>query len=155
KRVERSLEEQREWLRVTLASIGDAVIATDTLGYVTFLNSVAQFLTGWTQEEAVGQPLTTVLNILHEQTRQAVENPALRALREGQAVGLSNHTVLIAKDGSEKAIDDSAAPIHDEKGNAVGAVLFFRDVTEQRRLERLTADRLAAARLLASIVESS
>src|SRR5205823_14283631 len=135
---EEALRKQSEWLRVTLASIGDAVIATDTQGDVTFLNPVAQLLTGWAQEEAVGRPLTTVFNVVHEQTRQGVENPALRALREGRIVGPANHSVLIAKGGSEKAIDDSAAPIRDQKGNVVGAVLVFRDVTAQRRLERST-----------------
>ena len=105
------MREQRERLRTTLASIGDAVITTDTEGRVTYLNAVAESLTGWTNAEAVGQPLDAVFRIVNEQTRQPVENPATRALREGVVVGLANHTVLIAKDGTERPIDDSAAPI--------------------------------------------
>ena len=110
RRAEEQVHEQREWLRVTLASIGDAVIATDTEGRVTFLNAVAQELTGWTQDDAEGQPLETVFAILNEQTRQPVENPVEKVLREGVIVGLANHTVLIAKDGTERPIDDSCRP---------------------------------------------
>ncbi len=136
KRNEQKVREQQEWLRVTLASIGDAVIATDTQGRVTFLNPVAQDLTGWTELDAQGQPLEAVFHILNEQTRQAVENPVAKVLREGVIVGLGNHTVLIAKDATERPIDDSAAPIRDTSGNMVGVVLIFRDVTEQRLSER-------------------
>jgi PAS domain S-box-containing protein len=143
-----SLRYEREMLRITLASIGDAVVVTDTEGRVTFLNSMAQTLTGWKDEKAKGQPLETVFRIINEQTRQTVENPAVRALREGTIVGLANHTILIAKDGAERAIDDSAAPIRHEKRNVAGVVLVFRDVTEQRKAQR-------SARFLASIVESS
>ena len=114
---------------MTLASIGDAVIATDTEGRVTFLNAVAEALTGWTSEDAEGEPLETVFGIVNEQTRQPVENPAPRALREGVVVGLANHTVLIARDGTERPIDDSAAPIRDERGRSGrgGAGLPGRD----------------------------
>ena len=117
------LHEQREWFRTTLASIGDAVIATDTEGHVAFLNSVAESLTGWKQEEAKGQPLEVVFRIVNEDTRQPVENPALRALKEGTIVGLANHTILIAKDGTERPIDDSAAPIRNAAGILPGACL--------------------------------
>jgi PAS domain S-box-containing protein len=106
-----ALHEQREWLRVTLSSIGDAVIATDTDGRKTFMNPVAQVVTGWRLEEATGAPLETVFKIVDEQTRRTVKNPAFKALREGVVVGLANHTLLIAKDGTEHPIDDSAAPI--------------------------------------------
>jgi PAS domain S-box-containing protein len=147
-RAEGELAAERERLRITLASIGDAVISTDADGRVVFLNGVAEALTGWPQAEAAGRPLPDVFRILHERTRQPVENPALRALREGVVVGLANHTVLVARDGSERPIDDSAAPMRDEQGNPVGAVLVFRDVTERRRTEE------ARARL-AAIVESS
>jgi PAS domain S-box-containing protein len=143
-----TLRYEREMLRITLASIGDAVIATDIEGRVTFLNSVAQNLTGWSEQDSKNQPLESVFRIINEHTRKTVENPALRALREGIIVGLANHTILIAKDGTERAIDDSAAPIRDQKGDLAGAVLVFRDVTEQRRAER-------SARFLASIVGSS
>ena len=133
---EERLREQQEWLRVTLASIGDAVIATDAEGRVTFLNPVAQDLTGWTQEDAHGQPLETVFVILNEQTRQPVENPVETVLQNGVVVGLGNHTVLIARNGAERPIDDSAAPIRNAAGEMIGVVLIFRDVTDQRRAER-------------------
>ncbi len=147
-RAEDTLQKQSEWMRITLASIGDAVISTDAVGRVTFLNGVAEFLTGWTQAEAVGQPLSDVFRIINEVTRQPAENPALRALQVGTVVGLANHTILIARDGTERPIDDSAAPMRDGAGAMVGAVLVFRDVTERRRAEE------ARARL-AAIVDSS
>lgn len=136
KQGEERLRKQRELLRVTLASIGDAVIATDTQGLVTFLNAVAEELTGWTEADANGQPLETVFKILHEQTRQRVQNPVATVLKEGRVVGMGNHTVLVAKDGTVKPIDDSAAPIRDSNGSLLGVVLIFRDVTEQRRNEQ-------------------
>lgn len=105
------MEEQREWLRVTLGSIGDAVITADTEGRVTFLNPVAESLTGWTQAKAAGNPLETVFKIVNAETRRTVENTTTRALGEGIVVGLANHTLLIANDGTERPIDDSAAPI--------------------------------------------
>ena len=110
--------EQRRVLQVTLSSIGDAVITTDNGGRVTYLNPVAESLTGWMQRDALGQPLDTVFRIVNEETRQPVPNPADRALRDGVVVGLANHTVLIRKDGGERPIDDSAAPITDEAGSA-------------------------------------
>ena len=135
-RAEERLHRQGEWLRVMLASIGDAVIATDLDGRVTFLNGVAEDLTGWPQNEAAGRDLAEVFRIVNERTRREVESPAIRALREGQIVGLANHTILIARDGSERAIDDSAAPIRDEAGSVMGAVLIFRDVDEKRQAGR-------------------
>ena len=147
--------ERRELLRVTLYSIGDAVVTTDVNGRVASMNGVAESLTGWTQTEALRQPLEQVFRIVNEDTRQPVENPAIKALREGTVVGLANHTVLLRKDGGECPIDDSAAPITDEHGLVSGCVLIFRDVTEQRRLQRERASQLHTARVLASIVESS
>ncbi len=144
-----------EILRVTLGSIGDAVITTDTKGCVTYLNSVAESLTGWTQYEAKGQRLDVVFRIINEDTRLTVESPATRALRDGVVVGLANHTLLVAKNGAEHPIDDSAAPIRDDRGVVSGCVLIFRDVSERRQWERREANRLQGARLLASIVESS
>ena len=132
KRAEERLHRQREWLRVTLASIGDGVIATDIEGRVSFLNAVAEGLTGWDQAGAAGRPLEEIFRIVNEETRRTVENPAARAIREGAIVGLANHTVLIARDGIERAIEDSASPIRDERGEIVGAVLVFRDATEAR-----------------------
>jgi len=147
--------QQREVFRVTLRSIGDAVLTTDTEGRITYINEVAESLTGWSHKDALGQPLERVFQILNEVTRQPVENPATRSLREGVVVGLANHTVLIKKDGNECPIDDSAAPIRDEQGYVSGCVLIFRDVSAQRLIERDKANQLLTARLLASIVETS
>ena len=124
------------------------MISTDAEGRVTFLNGVAESLTGWPQAEAVGRPLPDVFHIVNEATRQPVENPALRALREGTVVGLANHTVLIARDGTERP-DRRQRRAHAGRGRRqVGAVLVFRDVTERKRAEEARA-------LLAAIVESS
>jgi PAS domain S-box-containing protein len=149
---ERQVRTSEEWLRVTLASIGDAVIATDTGGRVKFINPVAQSLTGWAPEEAEGQPLERVFPILHEETRLPVEHPVAKVIREGVVVGLGNHTALVARDGTEKPIEDSAAPITDAEGNVQGVVLVFRDVTEKRR--SLRAMRESEARK-AAILETA
>lgn len=134
-RATRRAREGESLLLVTLASIGDAVLATDTRGCVTYLNRVAESLTGWTLKDAAGRPLDEVFRIVNEKTRLPVENPVTRALREGVTVGLANHTVLISRDGTERPIDDSAAPIKDDAGRVSGCVLVFRDVTERRRAE--------------------
>jgi PAS domain S-box-containing protein len=146
KRAGEALRQQREWLQVTLSSIGDAVITTDTNGDVTFLNPVAESLTGWKQEQAQGQSLRRVFNIMNEQTRETVENPALRAMQEGLIVGLANHTVLVTKDGTEMPIDDSGAPIKGAEGKVIGAVLIFRDITERRLAEEERSTLLASER---------
>ncbi|MDX9958068.1 MAG: PAS domain S-box protein, partial [Spirochaetia bacterium] len=135
KRAERELFAQKEHLRVTLRSIGDAVIATDIDGNVDFLNDVAERLTGWTQAKAKGRPLTEVFRIMNAFTRQKCENPVDKALREGTIVGLANHTVLIAADGKEYQIADSAAPIQDSSETVIGVVLVFRDVSDEYALE--------------------
>jgi PAS domain S-box-containing protein len=142
-------------LRVTLGSIGDGVITTDVDARVTYLNPVAEQLTGWTSAAAIGRPLDEVFRIVGEHDRLPAPSPVRRALREGVVVGLANHTVLIARDGREHAIDDSAAPIRDERGDVAGSVLVFRDISARRALERDEAGRLLAARQLAAIVESS
>jgi PAS domain S-box-containing protein len=129
------LYNQREWFRVTLASIGDAVIATDAEARVAFLNQTAQRLTGWSEEQAIGLPLDKVFRIVNEETRLPVENPVYKALEVGDIVGLANHTLLLRLDGAELPIDDSAAPIRSETGSILGVVLVFRDITERRRLE--------------------
>jgi PAS domain S-box-containing protein len=147
-RAEEALQKQSELLRVTLASIGDAVITTDTEGRVTMLNPVAEALTGWTQAEAAGRPVAEVFRIVNEETRAPVASPVEWALHEGVVVGLANHTVLLAKDGREIPIDDSSAPIRDATGAVHGVVLVFRDITERRRAEASRAH-------LAAIVESS
>ncbi len=139
---QRRAGEGRELLRVTLASIGDAVITTDTDGRITYLNAVAESLTGWRQEEAAGQPIEAVFRIANEETKLPAESPVTQALREGVVVGLANHTSLLAKDGKEWSIDDSAAPIKDAGGRVVGVVLVFRDVSQRRQAERLEQNRL-------------
>lgn len=132
----RELRLERERFRTTLSSIGDAVIATDTVGRVTFLNGVARGLTGW-GDEAVGRPLTDVFAITDERTGAPVESPVVKVLREGQIVGLANHTALRSRDGTLRPIDDSGAPIRGEDGTIAGVVLVFRDVTERRQAEDL------------------
>ncbi len=135
KRAEQSLFSEKERLRVTLHSIGDGVITTDKKGCVTMLNDVAEQLTGWTQREAAGKPLIEVFNIINEKTRLQCENPVDKVLQTGMIVGLANHTALISKDGTERAIADSAAPIRDQKGNVLGVILVFRDVTQEKQKE--------------------
>ncbi len=148
RRAETEAAEGREWLRVVLSSIGDAVIATDDQGRVAFLNPVAEQMTGWPRAEAVGRPLEQVFRIINEKHRGPVENPVARVLREGITVGMANHTVLIARDGTEHPIDDCAAPIRDAENRMRGVVMVFHDVTVRRDLEqqlRDRADRLAEA----------
>lgn len=135
KRAEADLFAQREWFRVTLSSIGDAVIATDRTGAVTFMNAVGETLTGWPTPEAVSQPLGEIFRIVDEDTRRRVENPVEDVLRRGAVVGLANHTLLIARDGVERPIEDSAAPIRDAEGRVIGVVLVFHDVTARRQDE--------------------
>ncbi|MDA8123868.1 MAG: response regulator [Deltaproteobacteria bacterium] len=132
---EEALRQQRELLHITLASIGDAVITTDGQGRVTFMNAVAEALTGWTLSEASGRSATEVFHIINERTRQAVESPVTRVLKEGAVVGLANHTALLRKDGTEIPIDDSGAPIRDAEGKTLGVVLVFHDITERKRVE--------------------
>ena len=133
---EEAERQQREWLRVTLTSIGDAVIATDTAARVTFLNPVAVKLTGWTQEEAAGQPIGRIFPVLNQATRQPADDVVARVLRDKKTVALANDTALIAKDGHEVPVEDSAAPILDTEGNLVGVVLVFHDVTAKRCAEQ-------------------
>jgi PAS domain S-box-containing protein len=135
KKAERELFAQKEHLRVTLRSIGDAVIATDMEGKVDFLNEVAERLTGWAQATAKGRPLTEVFRIINAFTRKKCENPVEKALREGTVVGLANHTVLVAANGTEYQIADSAAPIRDSSGVIIGVVLVFRDVSDEYLLD--------------------
>jgi diguanylate cyclase (GGDEF)-like protein/PAS domain S-box-containing protein len=130
--------EKEQWF-VTLKSIGDAVITTDESRLVTYLNPIAEELTGWSPDEARGAPLDRIFRIVNEYTRVPAENPVERALREGTIVGLANHTLLIARDGREFSIEDSAAPIRDDEGKIRGCVIVFRDVTEKRKLERQIA----------------
>ena len=132
---DRQVRQQREWLRVTLASIGDAVIATDAEGQIVFMNPVAEGLTGWKAEAASGQPIQSVFRVVNEQTGLPLEEPVARVLRERRGVELVNHAALVTKDGRTVPIEDSAAPILDGAGQVVGVVLVFHDVTEKRRAE--------------------
>jgi PAS domain S-box-containing protein len=133
---EQRLREQREVLQVTLQSIGDAVIATDTQGRISFINPTAETLTGWPSAEVTGRPLEEIFRIINETSRQAVENPFAAVVRDGRTVGLANHTLLIRRDGTEIPIEDSGAPIRDAKGRIIGAIIVFHDVSERRRNER-------------------
>jgi PAS domain S-box-containing protein len=135
KHAEERLREQREWFEVTLTSIGDAVLTTDTEGMVTFLNPVASALTGWKVEEAAGRPVQSIFRIINEKTRAPAENIIEKVIREGNVVALANHTSLVARDGREIPIEDSAAPIKDSEGKVSGVVVVFHDVTERRRVQ--------------------
>ena len=134
-RSQRALREREQWLDTTLRSIGDGVIATDAQGRVTLMNPVAETLTGWTESQAKGVPSQEVFHIINEFSREPVESPVQRVLREGIVVGLANHTLLVTKGGQERAIADSGAPILDDDENILGAVLVFRDVSHERQRE--------------------
>jgi PAS domain S-box-containing protein len=134
-RTNRELRDQQEWFRVTVSSISDAVITADAHGAVTFMNPVAEAMTGWGAQEAAGAPLSSILTIIDDLTGNPVEHPATRVLRDGQTVRLANHTSLVRRDGSIRAIEDSAAPIRNRDGNLTGAVTVFHDVTAQRKAE--------------------
>ncbi|MBX5461040.1 MAG: response regulator [Steroidobacteraceae bacterium] len=136
-RVARSASEKDQArLAVTLHSIGDAVITTDPAGHITLLNPVAQTLTGWSEADAVGKPIEQVFHIVQEETRERASSPVDRVFRDGRVVGLANHAVLIARDGRETPIEDSAAPIRAADGTLIGIVLVFRDASQQRETER-------------------
>ena len=143
-----ALQEQQEWLHTTLTSIGDAVIATDADGLILLMNRVAEELTGWSLDEARGKPVAEVFQVFSQQTRQRVENPMDKVRRLNRVVELANHTILVSKSGEEIAIDDSGAPIFAPDGTLPGIVLVFRDVSEQRKAQKDTAE-------LAAIVEYS
>jgi PAS domain S-box-containing protein len=145
-------ESAQQSLKTTLSSIGDGVIATDAAGVITFMNPVAEGLTGYPQNEALGKPLSDVFRIVHEHTRASVENPVARVLRDGRVVGLANHSVLLGRQ-REVPIDDSGAPIRSEAGVITGVVLVFRDVTEKKRAEVRRAFLAEAATALAESLD--
>ncbi len=128
----------RQWFQIALRSIGDAVIATDPQGRINLLNPVAEELTGWNLDDALGLPLEDVFNIIHEETREPVESPVRRVLREGATVALANYTLLVRRDGSEVAVDDSAAPIRGPNNELAGVILVFRNVSAKRAEEGRT-----------------
>jgi PAS domain S-box-containing protein len=150
---EEALRASKEWLSITLRSIGDAVIATDNSAIITLINPVAQALTGWSEKDAIGKPLKDVFNIFNEETGKQAEVPTDRIIREGVVVGLANHTSLLARDGTKRSIDDSGAPIKDDNGNIIGTILIFRDVTEKRRLEHSLTERVKELSCLYNIAE--
>ena len=148
------IRQREEWFRVTLTSLGDGVIATDERGNVTFVNPVAERLTGRSLAHAKGKPITDVFPIFNELTHQPVGNPVKKVLDLGRIVGLANHTVLQRPDGTLLPIEDSAAPIHDDEGRLVGVVLVFRDASSERQSQELLrkTEKLAAAARLAATV---
>ncbi len=144
---ENLLAAEKELLTVTLRSIGDGVITTDVAGSVVLMNQASETLTGWSQKEAIGQPLQEVFHVINELSRDICESPVEKVIKSGQIVGLINHTLLISRDGQELAIADSAAPIRDKDSVVIGVVLVFRDITEQQRTEK----ELIKARKLESV----
>ena len=134
------LEQQRQWFEVTLASIGDAVITADMEAKISYLNPVAESMTGWSSKDARGMPLDEVFRIVNEYTQQVIENPIGKVLQTGRVVGLANHTALIDKSGRVIPIEDSAAPIRAPDGQIVGAVMVFHDVSDRRRDENAQRD---------------
>ena len=151
KRSEEALGAEKERLTVTLRSIGDGVITTNTVGKIVLINNVVEALTGWSENEAVGKPVEEVFNIINEKSRERCESPVAQVLRTGQCVELAHHTALIARDGTERSIADSGAPIRDKNGEIIGVVLVFRDVTEKQKIEEemARASKLESVGLLA------
>lgn len=137
KQANRAFIEQKEWFRVTLSSIGDAVITTDVNSTVTFMNPVAEQITGYSQDEAVGKPIRHVFRIFNEINLEPAEIPVDRVIRDGFIIGLANHTGLVTKKGETRSIADSAAPIRNDLGEIIGVVMVFRDITETKRLDAL------------------
>ena len=151
-RVAAALRASKEWFSTTLNSIGDAVIAADVNRAVLFMNPVAEALTGWTASEAYGKPLSDIFAIVNEMTGTATENPAARVLETGHITGLANPTVLVARNGTERPIDDSAAPIVDERGHVAGVVVVFRDITDRKQAEQARRESEEKFRLLADAI---
>jgi len=135
KQFEKELINEKERLLVTLRSIGDGVIATDIQGKIVLMNKVGEELTGWSQQEAKGKPISKIFYIINEQTRQICENPIEKVLETGKIAGLANNTLLISRDGSERIIADSGAPIQSHDGHIIGVILVFRDITHQKHME--------------------
>jgi len=165
RRSERDLEEQKEWLRVTLTSIGDGVIVTDPAGRIVLMNHESERLTGWTQPEALHHPLAEVFKIVNEETRAVVMNPVTKVLQEKKVVGLANHSVLISRNGKEWPVEDTAAPICDANRNILGVVMVFHDATVMRLaqknlkaysadLEQKVADRTTTLQQMVSELQS-
>jgi PAS domain S-box-containing protein len=148
---EELIAEEKERLIVTLRSIGDGVIVTNTGGTVTLINKVAEQLTGWPSQEATGKPLAAIFPVINERTREQCEDPVGKVIRTGQIIALAKNTALIRRDGTELVIEDSAAPIRDQSSRIIGVVIVFRDMTAKRRLEeeRIKTEKLQSVGLLA------
>jgi diguanylate cyclase (GGDEF)-like protein/PAS domain S-box-containing protein len=132
-----SLNREKEWLQTTLRSIGDGVIATDANGNIEFMNSTAERLIGYKEEEVLGKKIDEVFNIINEDTKEKAEVPIEKVLKTGNTTGLANHTALISKNGEIISIADSASPIKDSQGNIIGTVMVFRDISDKRKYEKL------------------
>ena len=137
---QKALADEKERLTVTLRSIGDGVITTDVEGNIVLINTIAEELTGWKQEEAIGKPLTDVFHIINENSKELCKNPVTKVMESGKIISLANHTALIAKDGSERSIADSGAPIKDQQNKIIGVVLVFRDVSIEIQREKELAN---------------
>ena len=133
--MDKKVREDGKWFSTVLSSIGDAVITTDINGLVAFMNPAAESLSGWAKDEALGRPVDEIFNIINEKTKQQADNPVHKVLRDGMIVGLANHTILITKSGVKISIDDSGAPIKDEKGYITGVVLIFHSITERKKAQ--------------------
>ena len=154
-KIEQKLRESEKWLKTTLSSIGDGVIATNAEGKIMFLNPTAEELTDWKQEDAIGKDFSEVFKIINEDSRQILESPLPRVLHEGVIVGLANHTVLISRNGTERPIEDSAAPLKDDNGKVIGVVLVFKDISERRQAEARLEDSEERYRLLAETAKDA
>jgi PAS domain S-box-containing protein len=152
---ERDILAARDLFRTTLASIGDAVVATDAQGRITFMNGEAERLSGWREDEALGKPIEDVFLLQREDNQESIENPVRHAIRVAEVVGLANHTVLVSKDGHIIGVDDSASPIRDGAGNVIGGVLVFRDVTERRNEQRALMEAQARAQSMIAELQRS
>ncbi len=150
-----ALDAERNWFKTTLACIGDAVIATDSAATISNMNGMAEKLTGWTEVEAKGKTLADVFHVVGEQTRRTLDNPAFRALKHGVTVGKGNQTLLLSRDGTERNIDDSAAPIKDASGEVIGAVLVFRDITAKAQADRELQNQLELTRTITSTLSTA
>jgi len=150
-----ALDAERNWFKTTLACIGDAVIATDGGATISNMNGMAEKLTGWTEVEAKGKALADVFHVVGEQTRRTLDNPAFRALKHGVTVGKGNQTLLLSRDGAERNIDDSAAPIKDASGEVIGAVLVFRDITAKAQADRELQNQLELTRTITSTLSTA
>ena len=133
--MERELKESEQWLAAILKSLGEAIIATDKRGIIKLMNPFAEALTGWKEKDASGKHLTTVLNIISEETDKQIENPAIKAIREGIFYGIADHTILITKEGNKIPVDIIGSTIKDEKDNVIGIVLTFYDIIERKKID--------------------